>query len=847
MGEVYRARDTRLGRDVALKVLREKDSEDPALLSRFDQEARAASSLNHPNIVVVYETGSAVVAGHAQPIHYLAMELIDGESLTSRLTGEPLSIRRMIDIGSQIAEGLARAHESGIVHRDLKPSNIFVTADGRVKILDFGLAKLRTLPLADTESPTEAEPLTAPGVVVGTIGYMSPEQVRGETATPASDQFSLGCVFYEMLTGRSAFARGSAADTISAILRDEPPPIELSNPDAPAVLRWIVGRCLAKSPGDRYASTRDLARDVRMLAEHLIESDARALPTAAARGSTLRVAAASAILILAVAAGLFLSRQLNAPLQPEFRRLTFRQGVVSRALFSPNNSILYAAAWEGSPPRSYLALPESLGADRLLESEPQLPMAYSEDGSQVLVLLGAPRLLFNPRGTLAWWPSLGGTPRRILDDAGWADYAKKGHFLAVVSDLGSDRVLELRNAEGALERTLFRTSGAISFVRISPDEKQVAFIHHPSPTNDSGEVRVAATDGSGSKPVTPRFYRCGGLDWNARTGEIWFSASSGSAYGSSALWTVGLSGKPRSLYVLPGFFWLHGVSPSGDRWLLVMSHEDRMSLTVRRAGDVPRDLSWLDWTFVRDISPDGRTALFYDGGSTEKTSGVWVRPLEGGDAVRLGGGYPGKFSPDGRWIIASTQETAGLPQLVLIPVEAGRARPLRGPGGSISAPSFVGPKTLLFVRSEKGTREVWRMETDGRGARSLGAAGCDLPMASPSGSSFVCVAGETKRTLAVYPMERHPGRKLYELPVGGEFIYARWSVPGDRVFAVTRDRRLLTLDSSTGALLGEETLPVVAATGQDRLVAAALDAEAKIQAYSVWRISSGLYLATAVR
>lgn len=272
-----------------------------------------------------------------------------------------------------------------------------------------------------------------------------------------------------------------------------------------------------------------------------------------------------------------------------------------------------------------------------------------------------------------------------------------------------------------------------------------------------------------------------------------------------------------------------------------------MSLTVRRAGDIPRDLSWLDWTFVRDISPDGRTVLFYDGGSNEKTSGAWVRPLEGGDAVRLGEGDPGKFSPDGRWIIASTPETAGLPQLILIPVEAGRARMLPGPGGSISAPSFVGPNTILFVRSEKGTREVWRMQTDGRGARSLGAAGCDLPMGSPSGSAFVCVAGETKRTLYVYPMDSRPGRKLYELPEGGEFIYARWNVPGDRVFAVTRDRSLLTLDSSTGALLGEETLPLVGATGQDRLVAAALDAEATIQAYSVWRLSSGLYLASGLR
>jgi serine/threonine protein kinase len=852
MGEVYRARDTRLGRDVALKVLREKDSEDAGLLSRFDQEARAASSLNHPNIVVVYETGSAEVAGHGQPIHYLAMELIEGEPLTSLLTGEPILPARMLDIASQLTDGLARAHESGIVHRDLKPSNIFVEPEGRVKILDFGLAKLRTPPQKDTESPTEAEALTSPGVVVGTVGYMSPEQARGEPATPASDQFSVGCIFYEMLTARPAFAHGSAAETLSSILRDEPPPIEQINPAVPVPLRWIVGRCLAKSPRDRYVSTRDLARDIRFLGQHLTESDARALPTAGARGFTLRNAAISAILILgAVAGGLFLSRQLSRPIHPEFRRLTFRQGVVERALFAPNNSILYTAAWEANSARSYLALQESSGMDRVLESDVQMPLAFSEDGSQVLVLLGTANLSGTShlsraaRGTLAWWPSLGGQPRKILDNVGWADASRREHLLAVVRETGGERTLDLRGPDGAIRRTLFRTSGAISFVRFSPDEKRVAFIHHPSRDDDAGEIRIAAIDGSGSKPLTRRFERCLGLDWNARTGEIWFSAVSSAPTGS-ALWTVQPDGKVRLRYVLPESFHLQSVSAAADRWLLT-SDENRVSLTVRRPGEAPTDLSWFAWTFVRDISPDRRTVLFYDSGPTEMTSGIWIRPLAGGESIRLGEGFPEKFSPDGQWVVGVTTPASGDPQLLLVPVGSGPTRRLALEQRNVWAPSFLGSKALLFVRSENGLRNVWSMDIATGRAKPIRGTECDLPAASPSGTSFVCVGGEDRTALFMHSLDGRPGRKLFELPKYKEIIYARWSGTGDRIFAVTRDWQLLTIHSETGKLLDQATLPGSGPTGHDRIVAAALDADATTQAYSINRMSSSLYLATGLK
>ena len=287
MGEVYRARDTRLGRDVALKILREDGAADPERVRRFEDEARAASSLNHPNIVVIYEVGDAVIPGESQATRYLAMELLEGHALNEIVSGRQLPTRRFLEIAFQLADGVARAHESGIVHRDLKPSNVVVSDGDHVKILDFGLAKLRSVPDENSSSaPTRDETATAPGTVLGTAGYMSPEQIRGEAATAASDQFSLGCIFYEMLTGRRPFSGKSSADVLSAILRDDPSPIAESNPGVPDPICWIVDRCLAKSPGQRYVSTRDLARDLQNLRGHMLESKPRmpleALPAAAA-------------------------------------------------------------------------------------------------------------------------------------------------------------------------------------------------------------------------------------------------------------------------------------------------------------------------------------------------------------------------------------------------------------------------------------------------------------------------------------------------------------------------------------------------------------------------------------
>ena len=305
MGEVYRARDARLGRVVAIKVLRRDLAADPDLIERFEREARSASALNHPNIVTIHDVGAD------GPTSYIAMEWVDGVSLRELVGGgKPHAVPGVVKIGAQIAEGLAKAHGAGIVHRDLKPDNVMVTRDGLVKILDFGLAKLAAA--ADVGSQLVTAPAgTAAGMLLGTVGYMSPEQATGGTVDHRTDQFTLGIILYELATGRRAFRRDSAPQTLAAIIEDEPERIEAHNPGVPAQLSRVIARCLAKKPDDRYESTRDLARDLRDLVHE--SSASRIAVQPARRASVARLAMASLLVALAAVAAAWAFRSRNGP------------------------------------------------------------------------------------------------------------------------------------------------------------------------------------------------------------------------------------------------------------------------------------------------------------------------------------------------------------------------------------------------------------------------------------------------------------------------------------------------------------------------------------------------------
>jgi len=292
MGEVFRARDVRLGRSMAIKVLPQSVSLDPDRLRRFETEARSASALNHPNIVTIYEIGSF------DSVAYIAMELVEGSSLRTKMRG-PLAVRPLLQIASQLAAGLAAAHESGIVHRDLKPENVMVTKDGLVKILDFGLAKLTSTGI-ETETHVATEAPTSPGAIMGTTAYMSPEQASGHPVDFRSDQFSFGSMLYEMATGKRAFDRRTASQTQAAIIESEAAPVVSLNPQLPAQLRWIIERCLSKDPAGRYAATRDLAQDLATLRDHLpeVSGSVGAAESPAGHVRSRRVAAAVVLVAL---------------------------------------------------------------------------------------------------------------------------------------------------------------------------------------------------------------------------------------------------------------------------------------------------------------------------------------------------------------------------------------------------------------------------------------------------------------------------------------------------------------------------------------------------------------------
>src|SRR6266545_3723236 len=359
MGEVYRARDVRLGREVALKVLPEEVSADRDRLARFEQEARAASALNHPNIVTIYDIGQS------DSVSYIAMELVDGKTLRELTVAGPLPFRRIVSIAAQAAEGLAKAHAAGIVHRDLKPENLMVTRDGYAKILDFGLSKLVAPESGKVSAmPTLARPETHPGTVLGTVAYMSPEQASGKTVDYRSDQFSLGSILYEMAAGRKAFESNTAAETMSAIIRDEPEPLAKLRPEVPPPLRWIVERWLAKDPEERYASTRDLARELAGVRDHLSEAGVSgeiiaALPPRPRR--RLLIALLGVALPIAVGfGGFFWGQRVGKSPTASFRRLTFRRGYVFSARFAPDGqTVVYGASWNGLPVQLFSTRPGS--------------------------------------------------------------------------------------------------------------------------------------------------------------------------------------------------------------------------------------------------------------------------------------------------------------------------------------------------------------------------------------------------------------------------------------------------------------------------------------------------------
>ncbi len=692
MGEVYRARDERLSRDVAIKVLPAELAGDPSRLARFEREARSASALNHPNIVTIHDIGSA------GSVSYMAMELVAGETLQKLLVGGALPIRRLLQIAPQIAEGLAKAHEAGIVHRDLKPANVMVTRDGVVKILDFGLAKLAQADSgSDERSPLAAETLTRPGSVVGTVGYMSPEQATGDVVDFRSDQFSFGSILYEMATGKRAFQGKTDVDTLSAILNQEPAPIAAVNAQAPAPLRWIVERCLAKDPAGRYGTTGDLARDLVGIRDHLSEAASISGPSDPHRRRRWRnalTAAAVAALLAVLAAGVLAGRRIATTAPPSFKRLTFQRGNVAMARFTGDGqTIIYGASWNGQPWRVYSTRRDGPETTPLLLPDAFL-QSISRSGELAITLVKNNRpWAMATGGTLARAPLSGGAPREVLEDVRLADWSADGSSLLVVRGAGGKTRLEY-----PIGSMIYETPGEIRAPRVSPRGDQAAFLDNPIPGDDGGSVAVVDREGR-KRTLASGFTSMSGLAWTGDGREVWFSASRQGI--ADSIYAVSLSGRERLLWRSPSPMTLLDMAADGS--LLVRQHSTGMQITGLAPGESrERDLSWLDYSFVCDLSSDGTSFTFDEtGAGVAGSSRLYLGRTDGSLPIRLFEGGCGALSPDGLWVLSVANAPPG--QLVLVPTKSGQQKPISFEGlSAFGAGFFPDGQRLLLAGEEPG-------------------------------------------------------------------------------------------------------------------------------------------------
>jgi Tol biopolymer transport system component len=595
-------------------------------------------------------------------------------------------VRKTIEYGVQIARGLAAAHDKGIIHRDIKPENLFLTKDGVVKILDFGLAKYQAAKAASAPATDlQTQPMeTEPGNVMGTVGYMSPEQVRGQMAGARSDLFSLGLVLYEMVSGKRAFKGDSAVEVMNAILKQEAP--ELGDALPPSLDR-IIHRCLEKKPEERFQSASDLAFALESISG---SSERKVQPEAPRRRYPRLIALASGAVVLAAAEGVFVGQRTTRAPAPSFQRVTFRRGLVINGRFgNGGKTIVYSASWDGNPSRVYSTQtenPESrdlgIANARLLGVSPANEMALSITG-------GA------STGTLARAPISGGTPRQITDDIADADWASDSQRLAVVRAKPGYQQLEF-----PVGNVLYRSTGIIANPRISPQGDLIAF----SDLGITGTGFVAAVDLKGTKKTLTQFWlgALTGLAWSPSGDEILFTASE---YGfGSSLYVVSRSGRQRLVAHLNGLYFLYDVASDG-RFLLSHAVLSNTLTYFPRVDSKESDLYWHDSSTIGDISRDGKFLLFSEGGDATLSGEDWVAYLRGTDgsaASRLGLGWAQQISPDGKWamVLGSTRVPS---QLVLLPTGTGEARQVTHDGihhhGAAWTPDG---KRVVFVGNEPG-------------------------------------------------------------------------------------------------------------------------------------------------
>jgi Tol biopolymer transport system component len=834
MGQVYRARDAQLARDVAIKFLPPvPESSAQQVVARFQQEARALGLLNHPNLVTVYDFGT-----HGESF-YIVLELLEGETLRERLrTGGALPQRKAIRFATQIAHGMAAAHDRGIIHRDLKPENIFLTRAGGVKILDFGLAKMNPANDVfglDDESPTLIG-TTRPGMVMGTVGYIAPEQLRGEEVDARADIFAFGGILYEMLSGRRAFEAGSAMETLSAVLRDDPPDLRELGVAVMPGLDLIIQRCLEKRPQDRFQSAHDLAFALEALGSSTESLTLPFLNVFRKRSRRVRRwLAVGAIVVAAAAGGALLWSHLQGDEPPAYEQLTFRRGDISAARFAPDGGIVYSASWEGAPYKLYAARAGAVEARDLgIPTRELLDVSRSGD----LALLVKPEEI---GGTLAVAPLAGGAPRELSTDVVAADYSADGSKLAAARRLPDGRY----QIEYPLGRVIYRCATRIRDLRVSPDGRQIAFRLREARLGKA--FALVVVDDAGNARKIGDWTNAKGLAWSPG-GRIVFASNS---RGSTEIRSATPNGRVRLVARLDGNVKLHDIAPNGD---LLLSRDDyREGIMAHAPGSVhERDLSWFDGSGASDISPDGRLLLMSEFGEAGGSRySAYVRPMDGGPAVRLADGYGVSLSPDGAAALVIVPGTPA--RLQIVPLGAGQTRVLDR--GDISDYEFASwlpdGQTIVFNgRTAKSPMRLYRQDARGGAPEPLGPPDIRLAQASRPASrdgkrlavmsdagAIVIMNADGSGSAKNVPLQDGRYRPIAWSDDGALFVYGESELPA----------KLYRLDVDSGKLQVVRELMPADAAGVYRIMDVVTTADDRAYAYGVLRNLSTLFLSTGWR
>jgi Tol biopolymer transport system component len=759
MGEVYRARDTKLERDVAIKVLPERLASDPAALARLEREARAVAALSHPNVLGIYDLG------RDQGVTYVAMELLQGESLRQSLDEGPLPQRKALEYGLQIAHGLAAAHEKGIVHRDLKPENVFVTSEGRVKILDFGLAKVLERESGETQSPTVAA-ATEPGTVMGTVGYMSPEQVRGKPADHRSDIFSFGALLYEMLSGRRAFRGESAAETMAAIAQKDPPELSgIDSPLAPALDR-IVRHCLEKNPNERFQSARDLAFDLQSLTTSTGFGSIAVSPPAVSRRRVFSALVAAVALLLAAALGRWTARRPTptaAAVAPgHFAALTDQPGVERAPAVAPDGrSFVYVGGASGNEDVFVQRVggrnPTNLTADSPVRDEAP---AFSPDGE---------RIAFRSEregGGLFVMGATGESVRRVTDFGFDPSWSSDGRELAVATEPVRDpttraTVSEIWAVDVSTGKRRLVSRGDGVGPRWSPNGHRIAFWGLP-PKKSQRDVFTVAADGSQSGAPVP-VTNDGEFDWSPAWSPdgrfLYFSSDRG---GTMNLWRVAIDEKtgrvlgPPEPVTTPAN-WVSHATFSRNGNLLFATLSERSNLM--KVGFDP-----------------GREAVIGSPGAILKGTRL-ISSLD--------------WSPDGQWLVFDGPK-GSREDLYLIRADGSGYRQLTDAPFQHRVPRWSPDGSrIAFYSNRGGTAQIWTIHPDGSALEQVSSLenGTLYPVWSPD-SRRLAVTGSGKNPNAILELGRTDEKGVVTLPLlptSGNLNPFSWSRDG-RFLAGFRDR-----------------------------------------------------------